>query len=163
MPAVPARASSIARSNPHDTILEGEAFLDQRPQCARQIAEILDVRGTRDDAEADAAALHVRLFLGDLARQQRAAHEQPRGEIEQARRQAHAFGCIDDVDRGGERFRVLAAGPVEIGGGTLDERHAVLKDLIEMLGGGEMIRKRYGLTGTGVLCNATHDISHQLD
>lgn len=160
----PASARIFDRAvHPQDAILESEAFLDQRSQGARELAKILDVRGARDDAETNSATFDVGLFLSDLTRPQRAAHEQPRGQIEQARRQAHAFSCINDVDRGRERLGVLAAGPVEIGGGTLDERHAVLENMIELLGGGEMIRKRNGLTGPGVWCNATHDMTHRHD
>jgi len=88
-----------------------------------------------ESLQLHATALLLRFFLGDLALAKRATDQQPRCEIEKARRQPHALGCIEDADAAGEDLRFLAARAIEIARGALDERHAFFEDVVELFGG----------------------------
>ena len=82
--------------------------------------------------QGDALALLLRFRLADVALLEGAADEEPGRQVEQARRQAHALGGVEDVGGGGEALGFGAAGAFEVGGGALDERHALLEDEIEL-------------------------------
>jgi hypothetical protein len=65
--------------------------------------------------------------------------QQPGGQLHQAGGQPHAFGGIGDGAVAVEGAGILAAGAIEIVGGFLDQAHAFLEHLLELIGGGEAL------------------------
>ena len=109
---------------------EGQEFLGQLFSAGQGIA-------AADVAQADAVLFLAGFVMGHFARGDGPLQQQPGGELHQPGGEAHALGGVGDGAVTVESAGVLAAGAVEIIGGFLDQAHAFLEDLVELLGGGE--------------------------
>ncbi len=118
-------------------------------QSLGQLVEALDVRQAPGRGQPHALALLAHLLGGDLALLVGAADHQPGGQLQQARGEAHALGCIEHRGRPAQRPGLLAAGPVEIDGSALHQGHALAEDRVELIGGGEVLAEGDGDAGCG--------------
>ena len=134
----------MARSRLHDAIVQGIAFRDEVAQAGRQGGVALHVRGARGALQGVVLALLLRLGLGELAFLDGAADEKPGCKIEQARRQAHALGGVEDIGGSGEALGLGPAGAFEVGGCPLNEGHALLEDEVELFRRLEPLTERDG-------------------
>ena len=109
-----------------------EALLDQRAQLLGSASNWAMWLGRPLPPIFRRARLPAASCVGDLAVLQAAADQQPRGELQQPRRQAHALGRIGDRGRLTRAARFNAPVAIEIGRRALDQRHAVGEQAIEL-------------------------------